>query len=223
MASSRGGEDMVLSVARCMVFALVAAVLALSSAPGAAHKDHDRQDRAAKTATEQGQPPLAPMPGAMHHTMEGHAEAMGEQASETFPARLMNWVGRTHPFAVHFPIALFPVALVALILARRRSEPIELIRTLIIVAGAASVIAAVLGWLTGGFVLTDPDAVHFWHRWIGTGLAVLGGAVAVWAFRERDSVNRPGMVAALAAITLLLLVQGWLGAALVHGMDHMRF
>jgi hypothetical protein len=31
------------------------------------------------------------------------------------------------------------------------------------------------------------------------------------------------MVAALAVITLLLLVQGWLGAALVHGMDHMSF
>ncbi|MGZ8283364.1 MAG: hypothetical protein ACXWUN_10505, partial [Allosphingosinicella sp.] len=24
-------------------------------------------------------------------------------------------------------------------------------------------------------------------------------------------------------ITLILLVQGWLGAALVHGMDHMNF
>jgi hypothetical protein len=31
------------------------------------------------------------------------------------------------------------------------------------------------------------------------------------------------MVFALSAITLILLVQGWLGAALVHGMDHMSF
>lgn len=31
------------------------------------------------------------------------------------------------------------------------------------------------------------------------------------------------MVAALSIITLALLVQGWLGAALVHGMSHMAF
>lgn len=214
---------MVLSVVRVVVFALVAAVLALSSTPGAAHKDHDRQNEAAKTAIQQDELPRSPTPGAMHEMMDDHAEAMGESASETFPERLMSWVGRTHPFAVHFPIALFPVALVALVLARRRGESVELIRALIVVAGAASVIAAVLGWFTGGFVLADPDAVHFWHRWIGTGLAVLGGGVALWAFRQRDSVHGRGMVAALAAITLLLLVQGWLGAALVHGMDHMRF
>lgn len=214
---------MVLSIVRVMVFALLAAVLALSAAPGAAHKDHDRQNEAAKTAFKQDEPPRSPTPGAMHQMMENHAEAMSESASETFPERLMSWVGRTHPFAVHFPIALFPVALVALVFARRRGESVELIRALIVVAGVASVIAAVLGWFTGGFVLADPDAVHFWHRWIGTGLAVLGGAVAVWAFRQRASVHGRGMVASLAAITLLLLVQGWLGAALVHGMDHMRF
>lgn len=214
---------MVLSLARFMVAVLIAAALALSSAPGAAHKDHDKEKAAAETTLNQNQSPSATTPGAMHEMMEGHAEAMEEEAPKSFSERLMSWVGRTHPFAVHFPIALFPVALVALVLARRRGETVELIRALIIVAGAASVIAAVLGWFTGGFALAEDDAVHFWHRWIGTGLAVIGGGVAVWALRRRDSVYGRGMVAALAAITLLLLVQGWLGAALVHGMDHMSF
>lgn len=214
---------MVLNVARFTILVLMAAVLALSSTPGAAHKDHNKQNEAAQTAVTQGRSPPATTPGAMHEMMEDHAEAMEEEAPKSLSERLMSWVGRTHPFAVHFPIALFPVALVALILARRRGETVELIRALIIVAGIASVFAAVLGWFTGGFVLADPDAVHLWHRWIGTGLAVIGGAVAVWAFVRRDSVYGQGMVAALAVITLLLLVQGWLGAALVHGMDHMSF
>ena len=135
----------------------------------------------------------------------------------------MSWIGRTHPFAVHFPIALFPVAWVALFLARRRGEAVELIRALVVVAGAASVIAAVLGWFTGGFVLVDTDAIQLWHRWLGTGLGMIGGGVALWALRRRDAVHGRGMVAALGAITLLLLVQGWLGAALVHGMGHMNF
>lgn len=212
-----------MSLSRLPAVLLIAAIVAFSSTPGMAHKDHNQQAEAAQAANAQAEAPRATTPGAMHEMMEEHAEAMKKQAPKTFFERLMSWVGRTHPFAVHFPIALFPVALVALVLARRRGETVEIIRALIIVAGAASVVASVLGWFTGGFVLVDDDAVHLWHRWIGTGLAVIGGAVALWALRRRNSVDSRSMVAALAAITLLLLVQGWLGAALVHGMDHMSF
>lgn len=201
------------------VIALVL-VLAFGVAPQAgAHKNeqHERVDN------EKSAPRVGMTPGAMHERMEEHAEAMEVAQPKTLSQRVMSWVGRTHPFAVHFPIALFPVALVALVLARRRGEAVELIRALIIVAGAASVVAAVLGWLSAGFVLVDSDAVQLWHRWIGTALAILGGHLAFWAWRRRDSVDSAHMVAALALITLVLLVQGWLGAALVHGMDHMSF
>lgn len=214
---------MVLSFWRLVALLLVAMLLALPSSPGLAHKDHNKVEAAEEAANAQTARPRAGTPGAMHEMMEEHAESMEEQRPKTFSERLMSWIGRTHPFAVHFPIALFPVALVALVLARRRGETVELIRALIVVAGAASVIAAVLGWFTGGFVLVDADAVQLWHRWLGTGLAVIGGGVAVWALRRRSSVNSRGMVAALSGITLILLVQGWLGAALVHGMDHMNF
>lgn len=211
---------MVLSVSRLVTALLVAMLIAFSSAPGVAHQDHNEMAEQANAQLETGG---VNTPGAMHAMMEEHAEAMEEKRPKTFSERLMSWIGRTHPFAVHFPIALFPVALVALVLARRRGETVELIRALIIVAGAASVIAAVLGWFTGGFVLVDADAIHLWHRWVGTGLAAIGGGVALWALRRRDAVHDGGMVAALGAITLLLLVQGWLGAALVHGTDHMNF
>ena len=214
---------MVLSLVRLTLVMLIAALVAFASSPGVAHKDHNKMAEAEEAAVAGVKARRANTPGAMHEMMEEHAEAMEEEAPKTFSERVMSWIGRTHPFAVHFPIALFPVALVALILARRRGETVELIRALIIVAGAAGVIAAVLGWFTGGFVLVDADAVQLWHRWIGTGLAVIGGGVAVWALRRRSSVHSRGMVVALSAITLILLVQGWLGAALVHGMDHMNF
>jgi uncharacterized membrane protein len=225
MARSCGNEDMVLNLVRLLAVLLIAVVVAvaLSSSPGMAHKGHEKQKAAAQTANAQTPAPRVNTPGAMHEMLEEHAEAMEVEAPKTVSERVMSWIGRTHPFAVHFPIALFPVALVALILARRRGETVELIRALIIVAGAASVMAAVLGWFTGGFVLADTDAVQLWHRWLGTALGVFGGGVAVWALRRRDSVYGRGMVVALAAITLVLLVQGWLGAALVHGMDHMNF
>ena len=212
-----------MNLLRLMALLMVAALVALSSTPGAAHKDHNKMVAAEKAANAQADAPRVNTPGAMQEKMEDHAEAMDEARPKTFSERLMSWIGRTHPFAVHFPIALFPVALVALLLARRRGETVELIRALIIVAGGASVVAAILGWFTGGFVLADTDAVQLWHRWLGTGLAVIGGGVALWALRRRDSVYGRSMVIALSAITLILLVQGWLGAALVHGMDHMNW
>jgi uncharacterized membrane protein len=214
---------MVLNLFRLLAVLMVGALIALSSTPGVAHKDHKKMAAAEQAANTQANAPRVKTQGAMHDMMEDHAAAMEEARPKTFSERLMSWIGRTHPFAVHFPIALFPVALVALILARRRGETVELIRALIIVAGAASVVAAILGWFTGGFVLVDTAAVQLWHRWIGTGLAVIGGGVAAWALRRRDSVYGRGMVVALSVITIILLVQGWLGAALVHGMDHMNF
>ena len=212
---------MVLSRLTGLIALLLAALLSLA-APVAAHENHQREqiDEQAKAA---GATAPEMTPGAIQERMEEHIEEMEAQRPKTFAQRLVSWIGRTHPFAVHFPIALFPVAWVALLLARRRDETVGLIRALIIVAGAASVLAAILGWFTGGFVLVDADAVHFWHRWLGTSLAVIGGIAALWALRRRNAVNSRAMVLALGGITLILLVQGWLGAALVHGMGHMNF
>lgn len=209
---------MVLTRALALVSLLL--LLAFGVAPDASAHKNEQHERVEKGKTP---PPAGMTPGAMHERMQEHAEAMEDAQPKTLSQRVMSWVGRTHPFAVHFPIALFPVALVALVLARRRGEAVELIRALIIVAGAASVVAAILGWLSAGFVLVDSDAVQLWHRWIGTALAILGGHLAFWAWRRRDAVNSQHMVAALGLITLVLLVQGWLGAAMVHGMDHMSF
>ena len=124
---------MVLNPARWVtVLLLVAAAMSFSSAPAAAHKDHDRRTAAAHVAAGPTQPLSTTDPGAMHERMKGHAEPAEAKAPKTISERLMSWVGRTHPFAVHFPIALFPVAFVALVLARRRGETIELIRALIV-------------------------------------------------------------------------------------------
>lgn len=210
---------MVLTGARSLLAAL-AIFMTILGAPASAHKDHEKRQAQRIDASAQ---PAPTTPGAMHEMVKDHAAAMEAEAPKSFGQRIMSWVGRTHPFAVHFPIALYPVALVALMLARRRGETVELIRSLIIVAGGASVIAGVLGWLTGGFALSQDDPLHLWHRWLGTGLSLAGAMIAVLAYRRRDAVFSSAMTTALTAIVLTLLVQGWLGAALVHGLDHMNF
>lgn len=199
----------------------VFAMLGMHS-PVSAHEAHQKAKAAAAKA--QAAPPgQALPPSAMQEQMEQHMEEMEAQEPKTFPERLVSWFGRMHPFAVHFPIALFPVALVSLILARRRGETVELIRALIIVAGAGAVVAAALGWLNGGLTVTDTDTVLMLHRWLGTALGVIGGTVAVWAWRRRSSVGSAAMVGALGLTVVLLLVQGFLGASVTHGMEHMMF
>lgn len=202
---------------------LLAAFATLSIlTPAAAHKNHQQAQ------TTEAPVPTAPQgqavpPSAMHEQMEEHMEAMEAQEPKSFPERLFDWFGRMHPFAVHFPIALFPVALIALVLARRRGETVELIRGLIVVAGIGSVIAAALGWLNGGLTLQDTDQVLMFHRWLGTILGLVGGLLGLWAWRRRDSVYGRNMVVALGSIVALLLVQGFLGASVTHGMEHMMF
>ena len=205
-----------------VLIALLLAALPSLAAPALAHENH-QQEQLRKQVESAAAPAPGMTPGAMQAGMEEHLEQMEAQQPKTVWGRLVSWLGRMHPFAVHFPIALFPVALIALIFARRRGETVELIRALIIVAGAGSVIAASLGWLSAGFVMTDRDPIQLWHRWIGTGLAGLGLFLAVWAWRRRDSVNSKAMVTALTLITVALMAQGWLGGGITHGMQHMMF
>lgn len=205
------------------LFRAFAALLLVTAAPAAAHKDHQRQqvEKAVQVAPVQS----PPTPGAAREAMQEHMEAMEEQADadRPLPERLLNWLGRMHPFFVHFPIALFPIAWVALILARRRGESVEIIRAFIIVAGVAAVVATAAGWLGAGFMLADRDEILTWHRWIGTALGAVGAVVALWAWRRRESVTGSAMTVVLGLVTAALLVQGWLGGAVTHGMGHMMF
>jgi len=203
---------------------LVGILLSLlsSEAPSLAHKNHQKAQPAGGQVAVAPQNSAAP-PSEMQQRMEAHMEEMEAQAPKTFMGRMTSWFGRMHPFAVHFPIALFPVALVALILARRRGETVELIRALIIIAAAGSVIGTALGWLNGGFTVSDRDTVLMLHRWLGTLLGLFSGLVGWWAWRRRSSVDSALMVSSIGVIVVLLIVQGFLGASVTHGWEHMMF
>jgi uncharacterized membrane protein len=76
--------------------------------------------------------------------------------------------------------------------------------------------------LNGGLVLADPDPLLMWHRWLGTALGLGGAGMAIWSWRRASAAHSSAMVWTLGVTTLLLLVQGWIGGALVHGIDHMN-
>jgi uncharacterized membrane protein len=197
---------------------IAAALLLAGLAHGAQAHEHDEQE-----------PALAQPEAARAQAATPDVQAMvgrdGDKDDRpiTISGRLFAWLGHMHPFAVHFPIALFPISWIALIFARRRGDRPDLIRAFVIVAGAAAVVAATLGWLDAGMALADTNPIRLAHRWMGTTLALIGALLAIWAWRRSAAVDSRPMVWALGLVTVALLVQGWLGAVLTHGMGHMMF
>jgi hypothetical protein len=213
---------------------LILALLLASSAfaPAAAHKDHQKKmaeaAAAAKAQEEASRLPAGevvahPMSPAVHEAIKEDVAKLEAEAALPVHQRLLDWLGRIHPFAVHFPLALFPVSWLALILTRRRGGATDVIRALIIVAGASAGGAALLGWLNAGLVMFDKDPLLLWHRWLGTAIALVGSILAVWAWRRPSAADSRLMVPLLATLTFALLVQGWFGGALIHGIDHLNW
>jgi uncharacterized membrane protein len=179
---------------------------------------------AQKAAAEKAATPvLHPMSPAVHEAVKDDIAALETEAEKPVHLRLLDWLGRTHPFLVHFPLALFPVALVALLMARRRGHALDTIRALIVVGGAAGALAALLGWFNAGFQLSDKDPLLAWHRWLGTALALGGAGLALWVWRSDAAVRGRLILWSLGGVTLALLVQGWIGGALIHGIDHLNW
>ena len=154
--------------------------------------------------------------------MNGMMEKMeADRADMSTFERLLDWIGRLHPIIIHFPIAFFPAALFTAVVGRRRPAFGKPVQFLVVAGGLIAPVAMVLGWLTGGLTLTDTDPLLRVHRWLGTAIGFSGLALAIWAWKRPGEDRRPGMIVALAGITAALIVQGWFGGALVHGIDHM--
>lgn len=207
-----------------IIIALLAALVFSTAAfsPAFAHRDHDA--RAAEAVQSETMPeagPSATEAGGGHQAMAGMDDAA--EAPKGFFAKLIDWLGRTHPMIVHFTLALFPTALLAMVVARRHAEWIGTARFLVLVAGIAAIPAALLGWFAGGFALASDDSLLVVHRWLGTGIAIVGTGLALSIWRGWTAAAGRVAFASIIIITAALAVQGWYGGALVHGADHLTW
>jgi uncharacterized membrane protein len=195
--------------------------------PALAHKDHKKKQEAAALAQAQaaqaqanGTSASMTNPQAMH---EGMSEMMTKESDRSdmgFVGRLLDWLGRTHPVIVHFPIAFFPAALFTAVVGRRRPGFATPVQFLVVAGGIIAPNSALLGWFNGGFSLYDTDPLMMAHRWLGTAIGAGGFALGIWAWHRPWEHRGAGMIAALTAMTIAIAVQGWFGGALVHGVDH---
>ena len=200
-------------------------LLTALSGPAVAHKEHkkDKPVQTEQMVARQGAPAAAD-PNAMHAQMGETMEPSKDDRSEMSPTeRLLDWLGRLHPMIVHFPIAFFPAALFTAIVGRRRPAFTAPVRFLVVAGGILAPIAALLGWFDGGVAFASDDWLLSYHRWLGTAVGIGGLVLGVWAWRNPAAVRGHGMIAGLAVVTSAIIVQGWFGGAMVHGIDHMNW
>jgi uncharacterized membrane protein len=150
------------------------------------------------------------------------------QPTMSFGKRVLRLIGRLHPASTHFPVALMFVAVLAEGFAwwTRREVWVHTVRFLVVLAALGAVFTASLGWINASFTSYDagPSAwILTWHRWLGTGAAawavICAGLILLSDGRE-GSEGRQRFRGALILGALLVGVSGFLGSALIYGIDH---
>jgi uncharacterized membrane protein/YHS domain-containing protein len=196
--------------------------LAATSKPAAdaAQHEHKHAPQASGHAEESHSVQEGERPGGHVHRHE-HDEASGV-------ARFVAWLGRFHPVIVHFPIAMLIGAAVAesLVIATRRAVLADAARFCLWFGAISALVAVLLGWFFGGFHWVDDSWILATHRWLGTGTA---GVAVVTAGLNKRAARRPDPArvrlyrVVLFASAILVSVVGFLGGAMVYGLDHYRW
>lgn len=198
-------------------FSIVAAVFALLlAAPVVAHKGEDHS-AAGQPAAETAGDAAGPEPVAVQ---DGAGDS--ENAEPGAAARTFDWIARLHPAIVHFPVALLPLAFASALLARRRARWRWTARVLAGLSVVTLPLAALTGWMLVGAPDPAASALLSWHRWNGVALALLALPLGLALARDREGGTGTAVLL-LGLGTVLVLGQGWMGGALVHGIDHLAW
>jgi len=212
-------------VARLALAMLLVALVGGSSAPARAHAGEKHEGTKAEAPVlEESQAFEPEVEAAGCAELRPDAEAHDHAYPPVGVPRPLAWLGKFHPPLTHFPIAVLAMAAVAEILLLQR--PRELFRHSVrfCVWGGAigAILAAPLGWFFAGLRLVDDEWLMTAHRWTGT-------ATALWAIGLLYSVERLESVGGEARTSFRAVLfggaglagaAGFLGGALIYGLDH---
>ena len=217
--------------------ALALVLLFCATAPAVAHEAHKKKAPEAQGEHSPiGEPtlhnmPVIPAKGEPHdHAQHGqNADSRVGTGDAEAPAsnlpKPIAWLGKFHPPVTHFPIALLVSAALAEFLFMRTGTVAyrhALLFCVRIGAGAA-ILAAVFGWFFAGVRLVDEEWVMTAHRWAGTSVALF----SVWLLYLAEQLRADEPTATPARFRMALFsaaglvgATGFLGGALLYGLDH---
>jgi len=200
--------------------ALACALLLCAAAPALAHDGHKKKAQEAGSEHEEERPPATVEPNAHDHASHGATKAPTEESNAPKP---LAWLGKFHPPLTHFPIALLTAAALGELLfirtgtASYRHAVVFCVR----LGALAALLAAPLGWFFAGFRIVDEDWVMTAHRWAGTTVAVFAVALLLLLEkRELADAHQSRFRIALFSAAGLVGATGFLGGALLYGLDH---
>jgi uncharacterized membrane protein/mono/diheme cytochrome c family protein len=179
---------------------------------------------AVKQWIELGAPGDLPGGGEVHAAV---AQTENAKPPEPIWRHLLRWIGLFHPVSTHFPVALMFVAVFAEGLAwwTKRESWAHTVRFLVVIAALGAIGAVGLGWLNAYFSSYNkaPGALLWWHRWLGTASgvwSVICAGLVLLSDPTEGGMARKRLRGALFAGAVLVGVAGFLGSALIYGLDH---
>ncbi len=166
-------------------------------------------------------------PGIDKETPASAVVLKAPRAAEPGWKKALRWVGKFHPASTHFPVALMLAAVLAETLGwwTKRESWMQTVRFLVVMAALGGLAAGVLGWVNAYFSSYEkaPGALLWWHRWLGSATAVwalvCAGLVCIGPCAE-GSPERRRFRGALVVGAALVSASGFLGSALIYGLDH---
>ena len=161
------------------------------------------------------------------HTPPASSASVEQKPRPPFWKHALHWIGNLHPVSTHTPIALMFIAVLAEALAwwTRKESWLQTIRFMIVIAALGAIGAASLGWIDAYFARYTGQLVTVlsWHRWLGTATAVWAIICATLVMMnecKEGSRDRQRFRGALLVGAALVGITGFLGSALIYGLDH---
>lgn len=135
--------------------------------------------------------------------------------------KLIGWLGKFHPVATHFPIALIIAAAIAEILFAGTCKTLfDNARRYCLWFGIiGAVCAGTLGWFFAGFKLVDENWLLTTHRWLGSSTVVCSLLLGWVAWPGAKYGQRLWYRLVLFLAVILVSATGFFGGAMLYGLN----
>ncbi|MCH7644452.1 MAG: hypothetical protein IH974_06400 [Myxococcales bacterium] len=208
---------------------LLGVSLVVSGPQPSAHAHQRHRHESPKETPAASAAPSAPLAEPAHQAPEHeHREDNATAATTDHPyppegvPRPLAWLGKFHPAAVNFPIAMLTAAALSELLLLRTGRELffHATRFAVWVGSLGALAAAILGWFFAGFRLADEEWLMTTHRWLGTAASAWALVVLFLCERAYRRAERQAFRLALFPGAALMATTGFFGGALLFGIDH---